>query len=486
MGIADIESESMSRPNLLYILTDQQRYDTLVCYGNRQIQTPHLNRLAGESYVFEHAYVTQPVCSPARASLMTGLYPHACGVTRCNIPLPADLPTLAELLPDEYTCTHMGKWHLGDEIFAQHGFSRWVGSEDTYRRFYSTPEHLAHLSDYHHFLAAAGFEPDSENLGQKVYSRHMAAGLEEPYTKAAFLGQQAARFLDGVGDRPFVLVVSYLEPHPPHTGPFNDLYDPAALPVGPSFRRKPAANTPLLNRVIAAYYAESEEYGIDLRSEAGWREVRARYWGNITLVDRSVGAILRSLEENGLAEDTIVVHTSDHGEMAGDHGILGKTVLYEEAIRVPLLLRVPAFGRQQRRVAGNFSHIDLLPTLLELLGEPLPDGLQGMSRTSVLAGVETLAANPVYIQWNERDGHPLPGEAEVNHEMSTPWRSVITPDRWKLNLSAHDQCELYNLNSDPAELSNLYDDPGQQDRVQALRRTILQWQEAFDDSVPLP
>jgi arylsulfatase A-like enzyme len=476
----------MSQPNLLFILTDQQRYDSMACYGNTQIDTPNLNRLAGESVVFEHAYVTQPVCSPARASLMTGFYPHACGVTRCNVPLPADLPTLAEMLPGEYACAHMGKWHLGDEIFAQHGFERWVGSEDTYRRFYSSPELLDHLSEYHHFLAAAGFEPDAESLGQRVYSRHMAASLEEPYTKAAFLGQQAVQYLNEIGDRPFCLVVSYLEPHPPHTGPFNEHYDPAGLPVGPNFRCKPAANAPLLNRVMAAYYAQSEEYGIDLRSEAGWREVRARYWGNITLVDRSVGAILNALEANGLADDTIVVYTSDHGEMAGDHGILGKTVMYEEAVRVPMLLRVPALGRQGRLIPGNFSQIDLLPTLLELMGEPVPDGLQGVSRASVLVGRETLAGNPVFIQWNERDGHPMPGEAEVNREMRTPWRSAIAPDRWKLNLSAYDQCELYDLNADPAELTNLYDDPEQQERVKALTEMILEWQETFGDSVPLP
>lgn len=476
----------MRRPNLLFILTDQQRYDTLACYGNRQIQTPNLNRLAKESLVLQHAYVTQPVCSPARASLMTGLYPHACGVTQCNIPLPVDLPTLAEMVPEAYTCAHVGKWHLGDEIFCQHGFDHWVSSEDTYRRFYSSPERLTHLSDYHHFLAAAGFESDVEILGEKVYSRHMAASLDERYTKAAFLGRQAVQFLDDIGDRPFVLYVSYLEPHPPHTGPFNETYDRSALPVGPAFFTKPAANTSLLNRAMAAYYMESKEYGIDLRSKAGWREVRARYWGNITLVDRSVGAILRSLEENGLAEETIVVFTSEHGEMAGDHGMLGKTVLYEEAIRVPLLLRVPALGRQQRRIPGNFSQIDLLPTLLELLGQAAPDGLQGVGRASVLAGRESLAENHVYIQWNGRDGHPLPGEAEVNREMTTPWRSVIAPDRWKLNLSAYDQCELYDLDGDPAELDNLYNDPQQQERVKALTRTILRWQATYGDSAPLP
>jgi hypothetical protein len=102
-----------------------------------------------------------------------------------------------------------------------------------------------------------------------------------------------------------------------------------------------------------------------------------------------------------------------------------------------------------------------------------------------LAGTESLAANHVFVQWNDRDGHPLPGEAEVNREMSAPWRSVIAPDRWKLNLSAHDQCELYDLNTDPAELDNLYDEPREQDRVRTLTRTILEWQEAYGDSAPL-
>ena len=478
----------MSRPNLLFILTDQQRFDTLACYGNDQIDTPHLNALADESFVFEHAYVTQPVCSPARASLMTGLYPHTCGVTRCNIHLPVGTPTLASVMGNadaDYTCAYMGKWHLGNEIFAQHGFDQWVGSEDLYRRHYSSPDLLEHLSDYHHFLVDAGFEPDTEMLGQRVFSRHMAASLDEPYTKAAFLGQRAANFLNEIGDDPFVLYVSYLEPHPPHTGPLNDYYDPASLPVGPNFRQKPAANISRTNRVMSAYYMESEEYGIDLRSEEGWREVRARYWGNITLVDRSVGVILNALEQNGLAENTIVVFTSEHGEMAGDHGILGKTVLYEESVRVPLLVRVPDYGRQQRRVAGNFSQVDLMPTLLDLLGEAVPPNVQGESRRTVLEEGGTLPSTPIFVEWNGQDGHPMPGEAEVNLALVSPWRTIVTPDRWKLNLSAHDQCELFDLTHDPYELVNLYDDPAQQTRVQALTAQIVAWQEATHDELPL-
>jgi arylsulfatase A-like enzyme len=142
----------MGSPNLLYIFTDQQRVDTTRCYGNAVIETPALDGLAEESFVFEHAYVSQPVCSPLRATMMTGLWPHTAGVPACNVPLAVEVPTFAELLPDAYHTAFMGKWHLGDGIFAQHVFADWVGSEDSYRRSYSSTERLQVLSLYYHFL----------------------------------------------------------------------------------------------------------------------------------------------------------------------------------------------------------------------------------------------------------------------------------------------------------------------------------------------
>ena len=398
----------MDRPNLLYIFTDQQRADTLGCYGNQQIQTPALDRLAADSCVFERAYVSQPVCSPARATMMTGLWPHAAGVPACNVPLAAEIPTIADYLGPAYDTAFMGKWHLGDEIFPQHGFGEWVGTEDSYRHSYSDPARLETLSPYHHFLVDRGFEPDAQNQGQQVFSRHAEASMPEDCTKAAYLGQRAAQYIEERGERPFLLCVSYLEPHPPHTGPLNELYDPAALPIGPAFRCPPGAEVPLMVRLMAAFYGESEDYGLDLRTGAGWRALMARYWGNITLVDRSVGRILRALEESGQADNTIVVFTSDHGEMMGDHGLLGKTLMYEESVRVPLLVRAPRLGRTQRRIDGRFSHIDLLPTLLELAGQPLPEGLPGRSRVKVLEGRDSLADNDVVIEWNGADGQVSP------------------------------------------------------------------------------
>ncbi len=475
----------MKKPSLLYIFTDQQRADTLSCYGNDYIEMPALNRLAEQSHVFENAYVSQPVCSPSRATMLCGLYPHTARVPACNVPLPEEVKTIAEMVDPDCRRHYLGKWHLGDEIFAQHGFTEWTGTEDSYRPFFSSTDRHEHVSSYNQFLIDHGVEPNSESFGKRIHTRHLEASQDAPLTKAAFLGNRAADYIRSVDDDRFVACVSYLEPHPPHTGPYNHMYDPSALPVGPHFRERPAGDASLLNRVMAAYYGESLEYGLNLRTDEGWRAVRARYFGNCTLIDQSISVILDALDETGRAEDTIVVFTSDHGEMVGDHGILGKTVLYEESVRVPLLIRVPE-SADQKRVAGNFSHIDLVPTLLDLMDEPPPDHLQGTSRTDVMRGESTLDNNDIFIEWNGADGHPRPGEAEVNPAMAAPWRSVITSDRWKLNLSNVDTCELYDLNTDPCEQTNRYVDSDVQDRVENMKGRIKDWQESVDDTVALP
>lgn len=474
------------RPNLLYILTDQQRADTMACYGNDLIDTPSFNELADSSFIFENAYVTQPVCSPSRATMLTGLYPHNSRVPACNIPLPPEIPTIAELLPDEYVCGYYGKWHLGDEIFPQHGFTERVATEDSYRRYYSKPEYYSQLSEYHHFLMEQGFTPDSATMGHPVFSRAFEAALEDRLTKASFLGDKSAEFIHANAGNPWMLMVGFLEPHPPHTGPYNDMYDPATIPVGESFMKRPGSDNSRLNRVMGSYYMESEDYGCDLSTEDGWREIRARYWGNVTLVDRALGRILAALEESGQADNTIVVLTSEHGEMLGDHGILGKTVMYEESVKVPMVVRVPWLSQEQVRISGNFSHINTFPTLMSLMGQPVPEETYGKDLTPVLKGEQTLENENVFIEWNENDGHPIPGEAEVNPQMRTPWRSIISADRWKLNVSAHDSCELFDLNADPCEMVNLFNNPAFAGRVKELFQELKLWQQATRDTVPLP
>ncbi len=479
------------KPNLLFLFTDEQRFDTMGCYGNDRIRTPHLNALAGGSFVFENSYVTQSVCTPSRASIMTGLYPHTCGCTANNIPLRPDTPTIAEMVSDDYLRGYYGKWHLGDEIIAQHGFERWVSIEDMYRGFYSKQEYLSQFSTYHHYLVSSGHTPDKESHGGGVFGRRMAARLPERHTKAAFLGREAARFIRENRDSPFVLYVNFLEPHMPFIGPFDDMYPPDDLLTGPQFLRKPAANASLWHRLKADRYMQHKTEGLDLSTEAGWRKLRAQYWGLVTLVDRAVGVILGALDECGLAEDTIVAFTSDHGDMMGDHAILAKCVMYEEAAKVPLLMRVPWLSGEQRRIGGRISQIDLVPTLLELMGESIPEHLEGESRAAVLRDEGTLRDNDVFIEWNGGDGSPrelktdIP-EADRKRVAGQPWRTVVSCDGWKLNLSPADQCELYDLNADPHEMNNLFDDPGQRDRIRDLTLRIRRWQERTGDGAPLP
>ena len=178
--------------------------------------------------------------------------------------------------------------------------------------------------------------------------------------------------------------------------------------------------------------------------------------------------------------------------MLGDHGILGTTVMYEEAMRVPLIMRAPWLGRDGRLLKGRVGHVDLVPTLLDLMGEPVTAELEGVSRGPVLRGEATLAGNDVFVGWNGRDRHDKTGfetdisAAEMENAAGAVRRTVITAEGWKLTLCVDDRRELYDLNAGPLETQNLFDDPAQGDRVRDLTSRIGAWQGKFGDAVPLP
>ena len=499
------------KPNIVFIFSDQQRSDTMACYGNDWIKVPHLNRLADESFVFENAYVTQPVCTPARASIMTGLYPHSAGPKVNKMSLPADVPTIAELISEDYLCGYLGKWHLGDDLIRQHGFDEWVSTEDGHRSEYSKREYRTLMSDYHHYLVAEGFEPDKEVDGEKIFSPQLRGKLPAEHQMASFLAGKAEQFIDKHNAEPFMLYVSTFEPHPPYIGPYDDMYDPNEIPVGPAFL-KVSDDDSLLNRERGSYYTQflgdpeqdDDEYisnsaavENDVSTEAGWRKLRARYMANITLVDDMVGRIISAIDKAGVADNTIVVFTSEHGEMAGDHGMLEKRSFFEQSAKVPLLMKVPWLSKEQKIVPDSVSQIDLVPTLLDLAGDEQPSHLQGKSRLSVLYGDDDLASNEVFIEWNgisdEVDDRNL-GNNAINNLIPMPWRSIVTSKiesdgqkhRWKLNLCATDQCELYDLTVDPHEMRNLFNDSDQKDRNRHLTAALRIWQQRTSDSAELP
>lgn len=450
-----------SKPNLLFIWTDEQRADTMAAYGNTKIHAPNLNRLASESVVFEKAYVTQPVCTPNRSAVMTGLWPHTNGCTRNNIPLPKDVRCLPELLSDpDYRTAYMGKWHLGDEIFAQHGFEEWVSIEDGYTSYYSEGNDRNKRSDYHHFLIDKGYKPDR---GTK-FSRSFATRRPIEHCKPAFLEKKACEFLRRQRNEPFILYINFLEPHMPFFGPLDNEHDPDEVDLPANFRDPLEENEP------AGYRRKREncikKYGSD---EKSIRNLIAKYWGLVTQVDRSVGGILKTLEKLGLAEDTIVVYTSDHGDMMGSHNLVEKGVMYEEAAKIPWLMRIPQ--TKGSLVKHPVSQIDMVPSLLELLNAKSAVDLPGQSLVPLLKGGK-IEPRDVFIEWN-------PSHRKVDENFHT--RTVVSPDGWKLCLSDADKCQLFNLKEDPGETTNLFDSGRHGDVINRLREKIYNWQKESGD-----
>ena len=497
------------RPNVLLICTDQQRRDTMACYGNDWVQSPNVNALADESFVFLNCYVTVAVCSPARASLFTGLYPHTAGVIKNSVPLPESSPTIAELAPEDYTTAKFGKWHLGNDLVGQHGFDEWLATEDEHE---SNPTHSRREDRYRHseyfqFLTSHGYEPHTRTDGGFAFSQQQRSMLPEEHTMATFLGDNVADFIHRNTDQPWLMCAMFFEPHPPYNGPFNDMYNPDEIPVGPAFLRMPDDDTPLWHRRRAAHhlsgevtdrfrvspeFSQSLDAGAEsrpLQTAEDWKALRARYFGLVTLMDRGVGKVLDALEESGQADRTVVVFTSDHGDGLGDRGMLGtKRAFYEEIAGVPLLMRVPWINRSQKKIGGNIGHVDIVPTLLELMGVNdlnMPDHLQGQSRVDVLEGQKELC-DDVFMQWYEHSPTVPLGTPDIERMSRVSWRSVVTADRWKLNLSPGDQCELYDLNTDPFELKNRFDDPECRDRIRDMAARIRIWQDSVGDKLRLP
>ena len=267
------------------------------------------------------------------------------------------------------------------------------------------------------------------------------------------------------------------------------MYDPASIPAGPVFLKDPPGDAGLLNRLRAEETAGGG--GFDAkpagpRDEAYWQALRARYWGMVTLVDKAVGCMLDALAEAGVADRTIVVFSSEHGDQLGDHNIIQKAVFYEQSIRVPMLVRVPWLGDEERRITGRYGHIDTVPTLLDLVDAEVPSHLQGTSRAAVLRGEETLEANDVVIDWTGRNIDPSPRFPEVERVQNVPHRILISHDGWKLTLGERSQGELYDLNSDPYEETNLYGDPAQRSRIGEMAARIREWQRRTGDTAPLP
>ena len=437
---------------------------------------PNLDRLAAQSFVFQQAYVTQAICTPSRSSLLTGLWPHTTGCVHNETTLAEGIPCLPQLLGDsDYRWAYFGKWHLGHEHKAQRGFSDWVSIMDRPRDRAADP---GTISDYSKYLLARGIKPRRKH--SRFFTRADAVRMPLALSQPKFLESRACEFLERIGNNPFVLFVAFFEPHPPYSGPLNNFHPLNEIEPEPTSGKQFGLEIPRRYRLL-----QKENEAVYGKTTAAQVAVKRRYLGLVSEVDASIGAILNKLESTGLAEHTIVMHTSDHGDMMGAHNLFGKDVLFQEAIRVPLLVRMPG---QERAItiAESISHIDFAPTVLELLGKDSGPALAGQSRASVFRG-EAMPAVPIYL---ERSFEPYKAQP-VKRKWSKPanelalhetTRATISPSGWKLCLRDQDKNELYNLRADPHEEHNLWEVPAYRSVAMELTDKIYTWQTNVRDT----
>ncbi len=466
------------KPNLVLFLPDQQRSYTIACYGGAKVHAPNLNKLASESVVFERAYVTHPVCTPSRSSLMTGTWPHINGCTRNSVPLDRRFRVFPELMADrDYRAAYIGKWHLGEEGPTRRGFDEWVSTDDH--------------GDYTNFLISNAVTPDKQG-GR--FSEVAISSLPIQLSRPKFLEKRACEFIEKHRGDPFILVVGFVEPHSPYNGPLNDEHPIDQVELDATAALPENEDIPLRYRLMREWQQAEALLDRDRLptqlffgiTPEEYRSIKQRYLGLVTLVDQSIGAILGCLERCGLTDNTIVVHTSDHGDSLGAHHLFGKETMFEEAARVPLLIRLPGQTRA-KTVPRSVSHIDFVPTLLDLLGQSNHPQCAGESLLPLITEGVAPPRN-VFVEWAPnrtkiKKGTKLARRRTIKRAVEESTRTVITPDGWKLCLRDKDLNELYNLSNDPLETRNLYADRHHASVISRLADEIHRWQESANDKL---
>lgn len=469
----------MSRPNILLLCTDQQRWDALGAAGNAAIHTPNLDRLAAQGVRFDRCFVQSPVCAPSRASLMTSRYPRNHGLWANGVDLsPSEELFTATLAADGYDCGLVGKLHLGAafggrvEPRVDDGFRVFRWAHDPYVR---SPE-----NHYHRWLEARfpGLLDETLAQGSDAIDR---LPTEAHYSH--WIGEETISYLteDRDKDKPFCFVVNFFDPHHGFGAPpeFRDRYDADALP-------RPVGGTDDLDDKPAIYREASQRSyagslpGFAEHTEEQVREIVAQYYAMVSLVDAEVGRILDALEAEGLADDTLVVFTSDHGELLGDHRMLLKgPMMFDCSVRVPLIVRWP--GRLPEGVTRDelVQWIDLAPTLLEAAGAPpLPRG-QGTS----LLGMARGEAGEEERGWalSEYRNSCIPYDVPVHTTM-------LRTDRWKVvvhhgapSTDRERTGELYDLAADPQECTNLWDHDDARGQRLAMQEQLIDALVATED-----
>ncbi|NKB68958.1 MAG: sulfatase-like hydrolase/transferase [Candidatus Latescibacteria bacterium] len=464
-----------SQPNILVLMTDQQRLDTIAAYGlNPLINTPNIDALAQRGVRFDQAFTPTAICSPARASFYTGLYPHKHGVTGNGMTIRDGVQGVNHYLEEAgYRCGYAGKWHVDEERGpSQLGF---VGKDFMgYAfpgsgilpglQFGARPRGQNHYETYldendfgrpqvsHRYV---GTNPS--NQAQEMFALH-----EGPVESCIeyFVAEETKKVIDqvGDGDEPFFVWANFWGPHSPSLvpEPYFSMYDPKAIPEHPSYCET-FSNKPYRQQLIEKLWGLGD-YGWE-----GFQEIGARYFGHCTLIDDMVGGIVAHLEEKGLADDTVIVFTADHGDCMGAHRLIEKgEFMYDEIYRIPMVVAHPNC-QSPGSVNDDMVYLhEITSSILDIAGLEVPASFDGQSLLPAMLGsAESNGREEVYCVF---DRH-----------FTVAQQRMVRSRTHQLTFNAGDQGELYDLVADPHQLDNAYGRPQYED----VRRDLLQRMDGY-------
>ena len=468
------------RPNILWICTDQQRYDTIGALGNLHVDTPNLDRLVGEGVAFTHAYCQSPICTPSRASFLTGMYPSRVHVNgNGNERFPDTPPLVTKLLAEVgYDCGLIGKLHLAGaygriEPRVADGYRYWQYS-------HAPRDDWPTGHDYADWVRAKGY-----SLKELTKSPE---GVPAELHQTTWCADKTIDFITRQASAPWLASVNIYDPHPPFNPPqaYRDQFDPESIP-GPLFRPSDLAQQAALSAVDFQSKGR-DPMELDIRLPAlspasgpgpqaaahvGARDAKtltAAYYAMIKLIDDQIGRILDVLEQTGQRQNTVVIFMSDHGEMLGDHGLIQKGCrFYEGLVRVPLIWSWPAVFSDRRKDDGLVELTDIAPTLLELAGVEAPEEMQGYSLAPLLRGTDSESSRRTWVRCEYYNALDLPDGT---------YATMYRDERYKLVVyHGHGLGELYDLVDDPHEFDNLWDSPAYGN----IKLTLMQ--RSFDESM---
>lgn len=476
------------KPNILLITTDQQHFSALGKV-NPKIHTPNIDRLCDEGTRFDRAYCPSPVCTPSRASVITGLYPSQHGAWTIGVKLPEDVPTVGAALSGEgYHTGLIGKAHFqplsGDSLERQpklRDLDFWRGFNGPWYGFDHielTRNHAdeSHAGQHYAIWAEAKGLTDWQEYFQplpnmtaskapKMSSSHYWARkdrhwqLPEDLHYTPWIGERSVAFIEQskAQEKPFFLWTSFPDPHPPYTAPepWASMYDPEDMEPGrlvPGEHDKNAPHFAMTQEEdpdFASWHDPHEAHGCasHLYAEDELKKDMAVYYGMMSFLDKEVGRILDKLDELGIADDTLIVFTTDHGHFLGQHGLVAKGPFhYEDMLRIPFIVRWPGKVPAGKVSDAIQSLVDLTPTFLEASGWGVPKNLQGVSQLSTWTG-EAESARDFAI-------------CENRHNPDMPHVTTYVNARYKISVYRHgDIGEVFDLQEDPNELNNLWDAP---------------------------